>query len=236
MKILALNTANILADIALVKENQVVLKKVDSNAKHSESFMLALDEILQQTNLKPTDFDVFAGVVGPGSFTGIRIGISIIKGFEMVNRAKLVAVSTFELMAKEFLNLNPNFSGEFICVLDALSGKFYTQKFSTTGKVFAPVLHEGKEEILKEQTRVGSKDEKLDFATFNVAFSTEVLKEITMQKVEAQEFVDSLTPLYLRKSQAEDELEKREKNVWNKTTFSWKFGWVGWIFKQRNFI
>ena len=130
MKILALNTASISADVALKIEEKEIFNKVDSSARHSESLMVEIDRLMQENALDINSLDALSLIVGPGSFTGIRIGISISKGLEVVNQnLKLVSITSFEFMAKQFLKENPSFQGDFICVIDALSGKFYTQKF-----------------------------------------------------------------------------------------------------------
>lgn len=209
MKILAINTSSIMADVALKNDANEVFKKVDSSQKHSESLMLNVDEVLYGQNLTPNSLDAMAVVVGPGSFTGIRIGVAISKGFEIVRQnLKLISITAFEFMKAEFLKKNPDFSGEFICVINALSGKFYVQTFNKTEETKAELI-EGKEFFVGKETIVGLAEEKLVFATDYVEYSPETLLNIAKEKFMEDDFVEELIPLYLRKSQAEDNLDKK---------------------------
>lgn len=66
--------------------------------KHSEGLFLYLEKALSETKLKISDFDVLSGVVGPGSFTGIRVGMSVIKGFNQVINKQVVPINVFEVL------------------------------------------------------------------------------------------------------------------------------------------
>lgn len=210
MNILTINTAGAKAGIGLIKENQFFKKEFDSSAKHSESVMVGIDEILRENNIPLSKLDGVAVVVGPGSFTGIRIGISILKGFEVVfPNLKKIEMTSFELMAKKFLNINkPN--KNFVCVMDALSSKLYVQGFSPEGEGFEPQVVESLENY-KDFIKVGLEGEKLESMDCFVEFEVETMLEIAKQKFEKGEFVEEVMPLYLRKSQAEESQEKENK-------------------------
>lgn len=212
MKILAVNTSSIEADIALKIDGKEIFNKVDSSAKHSESLMVEIDRLMQENLLDINELDALSLIVGPGSFTGIRIGVSISKGLEFVNtKLKLISITSFEFMAKQFLKDNHNFKGEFVCVIDALSGKLYVQKFNEKMEfVSEGELIEGNNKIINEKTIVGLVAENLPFATHLVEYSAQTLLEIALSKYNENNFVTDFEPLYLRKSQAEDELDKKQ--------------------------
>ena len=206
MKLLAMNTSNIEADLCLKNEDKEFCKKVDSSAKHSESVMVEVDKLLHDQNLKVSDLDAICLVVGPGSFTGIRIGISISKGFELVNeKMKLIPVTAFEFLKFEFLKIQPN-QTSFACVLNALSGKYYVQTFSL-GEPKEAFLTENLNDITDFEHIVGLKEENLPFVTTLVSFAPESLLVLAKQKYENGEFTSEFVPMYLRRSQAEDELD-----------------------------
>lgn len=212
MKILAINTSNIIANIAFLNEDNQVLKAVDSNAKNSEIMMAEIDKILEEQKVDLCSVDAFCAVVGPGSFTGIRIGVALFKGFEMVfDNIKKISVTSFELMARDFLQKNKNFKGEYICVINALSGKYYVQKFCGKMSIEKPKMVEGTPIIENEKVVVGLESEKLPFVNNFVNFTPKLLLEIAMEKFDEKNFVENFTPLYLRKSQAEDEMERKNK-------------------------
>lgn len=205
MKILAINTSSVEADICLKNENVEISRKIDSSAKHSESVMVEVDKLLSEQNLTISNLDALGLVVGPGSFTGIRIGVAISKGFELANeKMKLVPITSFEFLQYEFLKTKPNFKDNYVCVFNALSGKYYVQVFGNAKQAF---LTENLADITKYKTIVGLKEENLPFVTDFVSFNSQSLLDMTKKKYQMGEFVCEFVPMYLRKSQAEDELD-----------------------------
>ncbi len=219
MNLLAINTSAIEADLALLAGNKKIFKKFDSNLRHSESVMPGIDEVLSEACLKVEDLDGIAIVVGPGSFTGIRIGISIVKGFETVFPSlKKIDINSLELMSMEFLKainsnkLKTKEINEFVCVINALSEKFFLQKFNSSfEKLGEPQLCE-QNEVKKNKNIICLKNDNLEFATVNVSFSPQTLLEMSIKKFEMGEFVTDIKPLYLRNSQAEESLKLCSKS------------------------
>ena len=74
-------------------------KHINDSKTHSEKLMPLIDEILKTNNVTLNDIDLFACGVGPGSFTGVRIGVSTIKAFVDSSNKPCVAVSSFESLA-----------------------------------------------------------------------------------------------------------------------------------------
>lgn len=198
MNILCINTAFQTANIALSTSNGEKLSTLTS--KHSESTLPEIEKMLSSFNLLPKDLDVICVNIGPGSFTGIRVGLSIVKGFSASNRnLKFVKVNSMELIAKEYG------SEEFKTVLNALSGRFFVADFKDGKMTKAPYLTAD----VKSKVTVGLKSENLDFVKHKVEVSSQTFLELCKEKVEKKEFVLSseLEPLYLRKSQAEENLQ-----------------------------
>ena len=78
-----------------------------ANCKHSENVLPCVDKCLQHIGKNINDNDCFAVVVGPGSFTGIRIGISLVKGFIAGNnKFKILPITSFELIAYNYIKNN----------------------------------------------------------------------------------------------------------------------------------
>ena len=205
MNILCLNTAFIQADMAVVLNNQKKLKKFDSSCKHSEHVMLGIDEMLSGTKIK--DLDYMSVCVGTGSFTGIRIGISIAEGFKTANeKLKLIPINSFELVVN---NLQQTFKNKYAVVLNALGGRYFVQYFKNNNAVSQPSLLTF--EQIEKCDMVGLAEENLSFCTHFVSITPQSLLDITMKKIEQKDFVDNLIPLYLRKSQAEENLKKENQ-------------------------
>ena len=98
MNTLIIDTTRKLAKILISKDDKHFVFDMSDKIKHSEGLFLYLEKALSETKLKISDFDVLSGVVGPGSFTGIRVGMSVIKGFNQVINKPVVPINTFEVL------------------------------------------------------------------------------------------------------------------------------------------
>lgn len=208
---IAISTAYKKALIAYDIKGQSGVKEIDASHAHSENLLFSIDELLSQANLNVKENDEFAVVIGPGSFTGIRIGLALVKGLIAGGcNNKVVPLTTFELMAYSFLK-NNEINEEFACVINALSGLYYVCKFDKNGKKIEDerVISQ---EVLKKMNiiKVGLKEENL--CQNLVDPSGKELLELA--KKNCDNIVDGkeIYPLYLRRSQAEDDLDKKLKN------------------------
>ncbi len=120
MKILAIETSTMLGGIAIMGEAEGLIMEVRLNVRstHSERLMSEIDHALKQAGMKITDMDVFGISIGPGSFTGLRVGLSTVKGFSYATGKPVVSIPTLEAFAWNF-----PFSPYPVCpMLDARSG------------------------------------------------------------------------------------------------------------------
>lgn len=127
MKILAFDSSAVSASVALVEDGKLLAESfLNVGLTHSATLMPMTQPLLQASNCKLEDVDALAVSAGPGSFTGLRIAVSCVKGIAAALNKKCVAVSTLEAMA---CNLPP--IGEFtICaVMDARCKQFYNALF-----------------------------------------------------------------------------------------------------------
>lgn len=89
MKILSVETAGSVCAVSLAEDDKLLKEELlDDGNTHSVKLMPLLDKLLSETNTKISDIDLFACDIGPGSFTGIRIGVSTIKAFLDVTNKK----------------------------------------------------------------------------------------------------------------------------------------------------
>ncbi len=123
---LAFDTATRTASVALL-EGETVLREdaLDTGRNHSETVLPLIDRILKSTNLKISDMHLFSCTLGPGSFTGVRIAVSTLKGMILATEKPAVGVSTLEALS---LNVEP--TDKLICaVIDAGRGQVYYASF-----------------------------------------------------------------------------------------------------------
>lgn len=107
MKILCLNTAFKTAQIACEFEAKRVFKEIDAEAKSSENVLPTVEKILSSNNLTPKNLTHIGVIVGPGSFTGLRIGVAIVKGFVCVFPSlKIISANSLDFMAFQYVQEN----------------------------------------------------------------------------------------------------------------------------------
>jgi tRNA threonylcarbamoyladenosine biosynthesis protein TsaB len=140
MKILAIETSTILGGVAIMDNLSGLFAEVRFNAKstHSERLMTEIDYVLRQAGLKISDIDVFAVAIGPGSFTGLRIGLSTVKGFSYATGKPIVSVPTLEALAWNF----PYCRYPVCTMLDARKKEVYTALFTWDKKGFIRSIEE----------------------------------------------------------------------------------------------
>lgn len=126
MKILALETSAKAVSAAVAEDGKILCSGYqDTGLTHSRTLMPIVEHIMQNTGLTMADIDAVAVAAGPGSFTGIRIGVSAAKGLAFAADKPVVGVSTLAAMAR-----NVSFSGGLvICAMDARRSQIYNALF-----------------------------------------------------------------------------------------------------------
>ncbi|MEW6214900.1 MAG: tRNA (adenosine(37)-N6)-threonylcarbamoyltransferase complex dimerization subunit type 1 TsaB [Nitrospirota bacterium] len=140
MKILAIETSTMLGGVAIIDDLSGLIAEVRLNVKstHSERLMIEVDHILKQAGLRVSDVDVFAVAIGPGSFTGLRIGLSTAKGFSYATGKPIVSVPTLEALAWNF----PYCRYPVCTMLDARKKEVYSALFKWDNKCFIRLIDE----------------------------------------------------------------------------------------------
>jgi len=126
MKIFALDTSSKVATIGILEDEKVLLENTLNDKKtHSENLMPMIEAAFKSVDLAPEDIDVFGVTLGPGAFTGIRIGISTIKGMAEALGKPVVGLSALEVLAG---GIPP--TDRIICpILDAQRNQVYAGLF-----------------------------------------------------------------------------------------------------------
>jgi tRNA threonylcarbamoyladenosine biosynthesis protein TsaB len=140
MKVLAIDTSTMLGGVAVMDDLLGLVAEVRLNVKstHSERLMTSIEYILKQSGYTISDMDFFAVAIGPGSFTGLRIGLSTVKGFSYATGKPIVSVPTLEALAYNF-----PFSRYPVCtMLDARKKEVYAALFEWKGDGFIRLIDE----------------------------------------------------------------------------------------------
>lgn len=229
MKVLAIDTSSIVATVAIMDDQKLICEYTVNHKKtHSQKLMPLIDEVLKSCELKINDIDLFAVSIGPGSFTGLRIGVATIKAFAHALNKPLIGISTLDALA-----LNGSYFNGIICpIIDGNGDQVYTSLYKWENnniKIQSDYLAISIYElidILKEKNEqvifVGDgvnvfkdiiKEKMSNLSQFGMQYNllnkASFVAQLAIEKYNSG-YVDdymTLTPIYLRKSQAERMLE-----------------------------
>jgi tRNA threonylcarbamoyladenosine biosynthesis protein TsaB len=150
VKILALETSAVTASVAVAEHEQLLAQSFqNSGLTHSVTLMPMVADLLKNTGLKLEDMDVIAVSAGPGSFTGIRIGVAAAKGLAWPQDKLCAPCSTLESMAWQCAHMD----GEICAVMDARRKQVYNARFLARDGVLTRLTEDraiGVEELMEE--------------------------------------------------------------------------------------
>ncbi|KXZ39082.1 tRNA threonylcarbamoyl adenosine modification protein YeaZ [Alkalithermobacter thermoalcaliphilus JW-YL-7 = DSM 7308] len=233
MKVLGIDTSSKVAAVAIMDEDKLIGEYIiNSNKSHSEKLMPIIQEIFSQCNLTVDDIDLVAVCIGPGSFTGLRIGVATAKSIAHSKQIPIVCVNSLETLA-----FNMNLSKGIICpIIDAQRNDVYTSKYTWENNsllciedisvknidVLIDQIKDRYEQIIVVGDAVDIHKEKLESLN-NIYISPNSHKvprassvcQIALEKYKNNIIDDYMTanPLYIRKSQAEVEYEERQRRM-----------------------
>jgi tRNA threonylcarbamoyladenosine biosynthesis protein TsaB len=234
MKVLAVDTSSVIAAVAVMDNDTLLCEYILNDKKtHSQKLMPMISEIMRNTGLTPKDIDVFAASTGPGSFTGLRIGITTIKAMAYAAQKPAAGIPTLDVLA-----FNIPLTENLVCpIMDARNNQVYTAvymwKDSRQKRItdymgihvneLADLLKEKNKNVifagdgiyihtdyfhrqLGEKCIIAPGSHRLQRASAIASLAMERATQGLLQKSE------DLVPFYLRKSQAEMVLERKKKN------------------------
>ena len=130
MKILALETSAVTASAAVTEDDRLLAQSFqNSGLTHSATLMPMVSDLLKNTGLALQDMDVIAVAAGPGSFTGVRIGVAAAKGLAWPEDKPCAPCSTLESMAWQCAHVG----GEICAAMDARRNQVYCARFRAEG-------------------------------------------------------------------------------------------------------
>lgn len=125
--VLALDTGSPTVSVALSLDGEVAAQRADRARNSSSRLLEMIDDCLETVNLEPAGLDLLVGVRGPGSFTGLRVGLATLQGMHQALGIPTATVTTFEVLASLGA---PEFTRGLTCV-DAMRDEWMVQEFDT---------------------------------------------------------------------------------------------------------
>ena len=218
MNILSLDCAVTRISLAVKTDSKFLSATYDIGMRQSEILVPSIDELLKKAEISPSELNATALTIGPGSFTGLRLGISALKAIELAYGVPVYGISSLEAYAFPYTNLGH----PVICCIDANKDKFYCR--ITDGE--KTILEDGDWEVEKITEAVSALDtalicgpdavklaeqlsaalpEKKYLLPATGAMTAESLISITEKMIESGKpaLQDYDGPVYLRASEAE---------------------------------
>ena len=229
MKILAIETSSKLCGACILENDKLIDKlELENGLTHSETLMPLIKELLEKNKLTISDIVAFVCDIGPGSFTGIRIGVATAMAFvDCSNNAKFTGVCSLEALA-----YNIKKSGYIASVIDCKNSNCYYGLYKLENEEYIEIIPPTAASILEMFEALKNVTEKITFVgdgaiiykneivqniknsiiaeDFQNLINTENLALVGYKKICNNSQLD-LTPLYLKKPQAQRQLEEKMK-------------------------
>ena len=195
MNILALETTDQVASVALLTDAGCIEKRIESDQRHEETVMPAVDALLTEAKLSPQALTAIAVDVGPGSFTGVRIGVCHGNAMALALGLPVISVNALEALACPLLGG----SGPVAAVIDARNGNGYGAVYAADGSILIPPCAIEIEPFLQTLPE-GCRCTGTGFAGADGALpQAGIIARIAEKRAGER----AVSPLYLRPSQAE---------------------------------
>lgn len=225
MNILAFDTSNLSMSIALKKDEKVIGEiNIDNGLVHSVQFMPFIEDLFNKLDFDKKNLDLIVSTIGPGSFTGIRIGVATANAFSLALGIKVLGIVSLDALAMNMAF----FDGIIIPAIDAQRGNYYTSLYRYENGLtkIEDYCVKSYEEIFDYVENSPEKCAILgdiandidlpkkaialpDYYNYIKASNVSFLGEEAYKKSEIKEFI---SPFYMRKSQAEVQYEEKHKN------------------------
>lgn len=194
--ILAADSSLPILSVALIQDDFLVgAMAMEGKSSRNEKLLPAIDWLLTEGSIDRASIDLFAVTRGPGSFTGVRIGLATIQGLALALGKPVCAMSTHEAIAPE--------SDRVAIIDDAGRGEFYVSMFDGGREIVAPHV--------AKRDEVESLDGVIRVAEFvqreNVALACARRARAIAARSEGKHYVD-VTPIYVRLAEAEVKLQQ----------------------------
>jgi tRNA threonylcarbamoyladenosine biosynthesis protein TsaB len=195
---LGIDTSNVPLSVAVVKDDQLLVEWTSSiKVTHSVGAMPAVEEALKQASIKPADIDVIAVAEGPGSYTGVRIGVTIAKTLAWTLKIPVVGVSSLQTLAAN----GSLFNGLICPIMDARRGNVFSAIYSNELMVDLPDGHYALDTILET---LALKGDNVLFVGKDVSIHWEAIQRVLGERAVR-------APFYLDLPRASVVIEQAEK-------------------------
>lgn len=234
MKILGIDTSSNASSVAVIEDNKLICEyTVNTKTTHSQKLMPMIENMLSMSEVNIKDIDAIAICIGPGSFTGLRIGMATAKAIAHVNNLPIIGVNSLEILAS-----NMNLCDKKICsILDAQRNQVYTGKYKFENdrvveiqpidvieieKLLEEILNDNEDWIMVGEAVYKYEEKIKEIKNIKIpAPSNNVTKASSLCSVAIRKYNENvdvhncynINPMYIRKSQAEVQYDEKMKRL-----------------------
>lgn len=229
MTILAIDSSAVTAGCAVCRDGDVIANRLEkSGLTHSQTLLPLIDAVLSEAELTADDIDLFAVSAGPGSFTGVRIGVSTAKGIAFTHKKTCAGVSTLDAIAYGASALE----GHIASVMDARREQVYNALYRVNDGSLEKLTEDRAISIAQLETEIAVLDGDVWLCGDGAALCFDLMeKKLSNVRLAPEDIVyqsgkgvaaaamalgkdayvshEKLKPYYLRLPQAERELNKK---------------------------
>ena len=208
MRILYIDTTTSYLYTAVIEDDKLLKEiKEDFGRDLSCVALKKISEMLDSVNLKPNDIDKIIVVNGPGSFTGIRIGVTIAKTFAYSLNKEIITISSLEAMA---VSSKKN-TKYIVPIIDARRGFVYSGIYDNENNVVLKNQHISLDalkiscdHLIDDYTYIGNDTSRLDLSSEVEEYNPDILKIVSTFKNNESVNPHSVNPIYLKQTEAEE--------------------------------
>ena len=226
MIVLSMDSSSLVTTVALLKDEHLLGEfTLNFKREHSVILMEKIEMLLKDCNIDISEVDGFVVSKGPGSFTGLRIGMATVKGLSMGSNKPYLSISSLDALAYSLVN----FDGIICPIMDALRDSVFTCMYKSSNGELSKIIDYSALSLDELVEVLQQKDEPVIFTGDGVylleklpnakfapnhlsVVRASALGELGMELLRKGQYDDmNSSPLYLKKPQAERELEQRMK-------------------------
>lgn len=216
MKILCIDTSSNLCSVAILEDTTLIKKlELNNGLTHSETLMPLIKQLLEESNLTLKDIDLLVSDIGPGSFTGIRIGVSTCKAFSDSLNIPCIGISSLDVLAYNIKN-----DGIICSTIDCKNANCYFALYECKNGAYFTLEEPCAKTVQEVSDLLNSKysNEQIEFVGNSITsnstdyyLNVENLGIAGLRKFTSNNNVgEEILPLYLKKPQAQRQLEEKE--------------------------
>ena len=206
MNILVIDTSSNICTVGVKKEDTIVIQELDEGKTHSENLMPLIQEVFKKLGMKTRDLQTIAITVGPGSFTGIRIGIATAKALGFTGDIKGIEINSTEVLARNIVE-NVDYK---VGIIDSRNNQVYAGIYTNEYELVKEYAGDIDDFLEMLNTEIRDKYRSIAFSGTGIIHKEKIINDLKFAKII---FADEVLQRGKMLMQAAIDKSKDEKNM-----------------------